>query len=104
MALDALLTATALLHGAHDQLSSPGDGQPAADTLAVRASLIGWLVAAPGTSPDPQTLGDAEDDLREALRLLTDEVDHRDLPIDVLVTARRWLSEAIGEALPLAPT
>lgn len=104
MALASLVTATALLHGVHDRLSTRESGQPAAETLAVRASLVAWLVAAPGTSPAPLTLGGAEDDLREALRLLTDEVDHRDLPIDVLVTARRWLCEAIGETLPLAST
>lgn len=104
MALDSLLTATALLHGVHDRLSARESGQPAAEILAVQASLVAWLVAAPGATPAPLTLGGAEDDFREALRLLTDEVDHGDLPIDVLVTARRWLSEAIGEALPLAST
>lgn len=101
----ALGTAVALLHGAHARLSSTSthtDRLPASE-LAVKVALVSWLITPAGELPSAPAVGEsAEVDLVEALHLLVHDVDHHDLPIDVLVTTRRWLHELVEDLQSMA--
>jgi hypothetical protein len=102
MSTSALHDAAHLLHSVYDRLV-PTAALTAPDELATKVALVAWLVT---PEPPPETFhpssGDAATDLAAALQILVDEVDHDDLPIDTLVTARRWLHELVTADPPLA--
>ncbi len=92
--------AAALLEGAHQRsLELAGDDllSPWA-TLATRTALVVSLLSPAATAITPDSSGSVSEDLREAMRLLTAPGSGDGLPIDDIVTARRWLSELIAEA------
>jgi hypothetical protein len=104
MTAQAKDAAVALLHGAHAHLSGTTDRPrhvPASE-LTVKVALVSWLITPAGELPSAPAVGESvEVDLVDALHLLVHDVDHHDLPIDVLVTARRWLHELVEDHLPL---
>jgi hypothetical protein len=102
MSTSALHEAAYLLHGVYDRLA-PTAELSAPNELATKVALVAWLVT---PEPPPATLrptsGDPSTDLAAALEILVDRVNHDDLPIDTLVTARRWLHELVAADPPMA--
>lgn len=97
--------AAALLDHAHEQSFERAGGDLASPwaMLATRAALVSSLLATSAGDVAAPTAGSVSDDLRHALRLLTEPGASDALPINDLLTARRWLSEVVLEADELAP-
>lgn len=92
--------ATALLEGAQQRsLELAGDDPLSPWTmLATRTALVASLLNPSSIPAGPSSSGSVPDDLQQAMRLLTAAGARHELPIDDLVTARRWLSEVVAEA------
>lgn len=99
----AVQRAAALLHAVHERATTTPPASTTED-VGVRASIVAWLITPTDAPVVSTTTGTDDADLREALRLLVDDVTHRDLAVDVLVTARRWLQELIDDAPQAATT
>jgi hypothetical protein len=105
MSSQALHDVAALLRGVRSRLVAPSELLTPQGVLAVKASLVAWLVTPSDVVVEAAAgSGELGRDLRDALRLLVHEVDHHDLPVDVLATARRWLDELVHDEAALAST